>query len=75
MSAAADLREAIARRLGEERRRLGLTRTAMAGGLNLSRHALLSWESGDTEIKARFLAHAHERFGLDPLYVLLGRRM
>lgn len=75
MSDGADRREAIARRLVEERRRLGLNQSAMARTLNVTHHTLLRWERGLTEIKAGFLARAHERTGLDPLYVLVGQRM
>jgi transcriptional regulator with XRE-family HTH domain len=60
-------------RLAEERARLGLTQAQVAEFANITRRTQINYETGERAPDAAYLK-VLERKGIDPLYVVIGRR-
>lgn len=66
-------RDAIGRRLQEERQRLGFVQAEFAEKVGLAKRTLAGYEGGQGDIGATALAAASD-IGVDILYVVTGRR-
>jgi len=63
----------IAERIKEERERLGLSQSKFGSIAGVSKQTVITWEKGNTSPTAVQL-NEMSSFGLDAMYVLLGRR-
>lgn len=68
------MRASMGARLKEERNRLDLSQDELGQLCDVKRRTLQDWERGVNAPSAEFLAAAATH-GVDPLYVVLGRRV
>ncbi|KTC15396.1 DNA-binding protein [Pseudomonas marginalis ICMP 11289] len=64
----------IGSRLGEERRRRGLTQDQVAEALGVSKRTQANYEAGSSDAPAAYLYRAVENLGFDVNYIILGAR-
>jgi transcriptional regulator with XRE-family HTH domain len=69
-----ELRAALAKRMKEERVRLGLTPEALGGLTEVHRSTVFNYEAGQRVPDALFLARAWSKAGVDVQYVVTGQR-
>ncbi|WP_140985835.1 helix-turn-helix domain-containing protein [Asticcacaulis tiandongensis] len=66
-------REDVSRRLISVRHRIsGTSQIAFALALDVPRRTIQNYEQGRSDISAEFLIRLFDRFGVDPLWLLLG---
>jgi len=64
----------ISARLKESRAALGLTQTALADALGVTKWTIINWENGTASPNAEILAK-YAAAGVDILYVITGQRI
>lgn len=64
----------IGARLAGERERIGLSQTAMAAALGISRRAYHNYENGITGVPIEKLLHLHAHYDIDIVWILLEAR-